>query len=123
MAGPPVDVRSWAHPPGHQFAGDSSVGYNHFGGEPAYKPPPLHKDEDDYWSAHEHPDHKGRLYFYNSRTAQSTWTRPGKTSRGEVVELPSTPPQPLSWVKLRRPGLKGDTPWHTVVSPHSASGL
>ena len=125
-------------------------GYNPFAGpeaaakdlqspaaERAWVPPPQWKEEDDYWSAHPHPEHKGKLYFYNSKTKVSTWVRPEKNSRGQIVpdavieaatkagegeEGTATPPPPtpMSWSRLRRPGLSGDTPWYVVLTDQSS---
>ena len=75
-------------------------------------------------------------YFYNSKTKVSTWVRPGKNSRGDIIPeatiaankaarggpgggkdgAPTTPntPVPMSWSRLRRPGLSGDTEWYLL---------
>ena len=59
---------------------------------PMGMPPPVPKSE---WSEHRTTD--GRVYYYNSRTLQSTWERPKEMDQ---VPMPMQGMPPPGWLSL-----------------------
>lgn len=93
-------------------------------GMPPMGMPPVPKGE---WS--EHRTANGRVYYYNSRTLQSTWERPKEMDQVlppiQGMPLPVMPPPgmipPGIFPGLVRPGMQQPPPGGTGVVPETAS--
>eukprot|EP01051_Picozoa_sp_SAG22_P001244 SAG22_NODE_47_length_24699_cov_13.602317_9_plen_392_part_00 len=118
----PMGMPPHMHPmPPHMSSGSNNVPL----GVPQRREPPAYKPTEDdlYWTVHVCAEKNESLYWYNSKTKESTWKKPpgfvADADGSTCEQLAATPPKPMSWVHLMSAGDE-KTPW-VVVTTDSGS--
>ena len=81
----PPDASDWA-------AAGRGSGTNN---TPMGRPEHVYSEKDKYWSVHEDDDQEDAVYFYNSKTKESTWVRLPKEITRSLTQRPCSLPHTL----------------------------